>query len=429
MPASPELPALSRRLARAVAQEGTDLLGSVGADGLKDALEEAELLDMEQLLGLAGDGLQQAKGSPAYKAAMAELLSRVQGSVIWASVDPATTFHVETLLAKVVEMAVLNRPESLKMRRDLASTRVTVSPAADVRAAINVEEDVPEAKPKVKTGAEWLSYVSEYVEGQLGRLPDVNDWPFDHDLLVACEMLSADRPRLPQLGQLQLPQSGALNTSGALVTATRNKVYYHDRGYNRDDELDLLEDYIRLLTWGAAMPIKGSWFRLEELDRRSGVALDDGEEVPLLGLRVPMMELATQARRQAHHYDLDPEATAEYVDKVIDMLTRGVSNERRTLTVLSDQVCLELAKMARESATTTGTHSRDPGRVTGTGRASNTNDARYDDEPRGGSGRTSRHIGLFGVKRFGKSNNNISSDSLKILHHCILPSRRTIPNK
>ena len=149
-----------------MAQEGTDLLGSVGADGLKDALEEAELLDMEQLLGLQGDGLQQPKGSPAYKAAMAELLSRVQGSVIWASVDPATTFHVETLLAKVVEMAVLNRPESLKMRRDLASTRVTVSPAADVRAAINVEEDVPEAKPKVKTGAECMAVIRLRVRGR-----------------------------------------------------------------------------------------------------------------------------------------------------------------------------------------------------------------------------------------------------------------------
>ena len=45
------------------------------------------------------------------------------------------------------------------------------------------------------------------------------------------------------------------------------------------------------------------------------------------------------------------------------------------------------------------------------------------------AGAASGHIGLFGVKRFGKSNNNISSDSLKILHHCILPSRRTIPNK
>ena len=52
--AAPERPTLGRRLAIAVAAEGADVLASVAASGLKGALDESELLDMENLLSVAG---------------------------------------------------------------------------------------------------------------------------------------------------------------------------------------------------------------------------------------------------------------------------------------------------------------------------------------------------------------------------------------
>ena len=367
-------------MARAVELEGKELLASVGAEGLKEILDELEFLDMENLLGMCKDGLQEPKSSAPYAAAMADLLARVRSCASWASAGEATKYHVSALLTKVVEMAVLGRTDSLKMRREVASARVSVAAPGDRSAS--AEDAGGEGagageKPKAKTGAEWLAHVSDFLESQLGQTPDVTDWPYEQDLLTVCEALSGDRPRLPQLSQLQLPQNGALNAASAHVASSRNKVYNHDRGYSRDDELDLLEDLLRLYAWGSAMPDKGGWFQMEDADKQSGVSNGDGGEVALIGLYVKIMNVAFVARRQAHLYELSAASAAEYVDEIIDTLSRGVANQRRTLTALSLELCRVMAKLARDSSTTSGTFGRDPGRVA-SGTRFESRDARFD---------------------------------------------------
>merc|ERR1740130_2291911 len=131
------------------------------------------------------DGLQEPKSSAQYAAAMADLLVRVRSSASWASAGEPTKYHVLALLTKVVEMAVLGRTDSLKMRREVASARVSVAAPGDRSAS--AEDASGEGagagdKPKAKTGAEWLAHVSDFLESQLGQTPDVTDWPYEQDL-------------------------------------------------------------------------------------------------------------------------------------------------------------------------------------------------------------------------------------------------------
>ena len=90
----------------------------------------------------------------------------------------------------------------------------------------------------------------------LGSLPDVTVWPVDVDLKVMCEGFSGPRPRMAQLTELQLPRLGMESSAGAHVTATKNKVYNHDRAYSAEDELDMFEDYCRTIAWGASQHAK-----------------------------------------------------------------------------------------------------------------------------------------------------------------------------
>ena len=245
---APERPTLGRRLAIAVAAEGADLLASVAASGLKEALDESELLDMENLLSVAGKGLMGAPGTPQYDRSFQVLVSMVKATAAWASADAGVVFHVESLLHRVVEMAMEARKASLQMRRDIASTRVAIVPGGGVNApGGGGGEPAPteEPKPKELNGDEWRVLVSGMLEGQLGSLPDVTVWPIDADLKVTCEGLSGPRPRLAQLTELQLPRLGMESSAGAHVAATKNKVYNHDRAYSAEDELDMFEDFTR----------------------------------------------------------------------------------------------------------------------------------------------------------------------------------------
>ena len=372
--AAPEMPSLGRRLKSAVAQEAGDLLASVAAAGLKDALEESELLDMERLLSVSGRGLMAAVGSAAYNQSFAALVGLVTASAAWASADAGVKFHVESLLHNVIEMAKEARPASLLMRRDVAGARVAI-------ASNNGGADAPgggggdqgsgeESKPKELTREEWRAKISPIIEAQLGSLPDITMWPFVGDLLTLCIGLSGVRPRLAQLSELQLPRLGLDSTAGAHAATAKNKVFHHDRGYLAEEELDLLEDFFSAVAWAAAQVVPESkdtvesWWILAECDHESGVSLDNtGRQVAVVGQFNKIMDVPTMARRQAHSFDMGGPEAATLVDDIIGTLSRGVCNERRTLTNISLQLCREMPKLAREAMHSSGTHARQAGRA------------------------------------------------------------------
>ena len=95
------------------------------------------------------------------------------------------------------------------------------------------------------------------------------------------------------------------------------------------------------------------WWLLEEYDRSSGVCIDD-EQVPLVGQFTKLMDVSNLARRQAHSFEMGGPEAATLVDDLVGALSRGVSNERRTLTNVALQLCRDMARLAREAASSAG---------------------------------------------------------------------------
>jgi len=347
------------KAASLVAREARRTLDAAGVAEYGDVFEELELLDVLALMDTCGGGLAYAPCTLQHKTSAKVLVIRMKRTACYGQL-PAESKADSRLLRAINQFAsyaVTQASHSRSMRLEAVGAtqkravqfRVAGGTAPDDEAVEEgYERRRSDGAPTRLTPLQAREAVTPCVESQIRILPAPNETPCDLDIRTMYEALTAARPRLPALRDLELAADNRTRPYSKVQSGARRE-YHHKRAISRNAELDLLDDYLLAMMWGGAVRASDH-FNLAEVDHATNVRLDDDEEpTPLACLYTVVQEGRLGLRREALSADLTAQETAVFVDTVLQELDRHMYSGRKTPTQ-----AVGLVKLARLSSSCTG---------------------------------------------------------------------------